>query len=229
MRSTTNRDILAMVGAALLASVLLNAGCHDLELARLRCSTSNRCPDGYACGTDGFCTRTAGGGGDGGVIPVQTPPGSTGKKQGESCTRAGDCATGSCADGVCCNSACGDACHACNLPNNVGTCVAVGRGEASRHGGCAKQDPASCGNNGLCDGAGQCQRYDTTTVCRQPTCSKVANALTPDARCDGQGKCASSGQALSCAPFVCRDDGSGCADSCNGNGNGNGGRAAPPG
>ena len=47
--------------------------------------------------------------------------------------RAGDCETKNCADGVCCDTACGDACHACNLPDNVGTCVAVARGSAPVH------------------------------------------------------------------------------------------------
>src|SRR5262245_1045380 len=97
----------------LMVLCLVAASCHDLALERLRCSVNGRCPDGYTCHDDGFCRRDGAG-------PVQGAPGS--KKQGEACARADECATGSCADGVCCNTDCGDACSACNLPDNVGTC-----------------------------------------------------------------------------------------------------------
>src|SRR4029079_16136804 len=87
------------------------AGCHDLELAQLRCSLAGRCPSGYACGADGFCRPNTSSG------RVAGPPGSS--KQGEACASNDDCVTHACADGVCCDTACGDACHACNLPDNA--------------------------------------------------------------------------------------------------------------
>jgi hypothetical protein len=203
------RAWLPALAAVLAAVVATIAGCHDLDLARLRCSTAGRCPDGYSC-ADGFCTQNADGGGT--ATAQQGPPGA--KNQGAACQNAGDCASKSCVDGVCCNTSCLDACHACNLPNNVGTCVAVARGQEPVHGDCAKQDPATCGTNGLCDGAGACQRYDDKTVCRKASCDAAANAVTPQARCDGNGSCVAADAPISCAPFVCKPDGRGCADSC---------------
>jgi hypothetical protein len=188
------------------ASIVAAAGCHDLELAQLRCSVNGACPGGYACGSDGFCRPQSGG-------RVQGPPGS--KKQGEACGTGEECVTQNCADGVCCDTACGDACQACNLPDNVGTCVAVARGKSPVHGGCDTQPANSCGTNGLCDGAGQCQLYDDTTVCGDAACDRGSNSFLPEARCDGRGSCATAA-ALPCAPFLCRPDGTACADRCGG-------------
>jgi len=185
------------------------AGCHDLELAQLRCSLNGTCPPGYACGGDGFCRRQLGDSGR-----VAGPPGS--KKEGEACGAADECITHNCADGVCCDTACGDACTACNLPENVGSCVAIARGQPSVHGGCASQPATSCGTTGLCDGAGQCQLYDDTTVCGDAACEKGSNTFFPEAHCDGRGSCAAAAAGLSCAPFMCKPDGKACADRCSG-------------
>ena len=195
---------------ALLGSAAMVAGCHDLELAQLRCSVAGNCPSGYACGSDGMCRRQSESG------RVAGPPGS--RKEGEACASADDCVTRICADGVCCDSPCGDACQACNLPDNVGTCVAVARGNPPAHAGCDAQPAASCGANGLCDGTGQCQLYDDTTVCGDAVCDKGSNSFAREARCDGHGACAGGGPALSCAPFMCRPDGKACADRCGGTG-----------
>jgi hypothetical protein len=207
--------------AALLGGV---AACHDLELAKLRCSTSGRCPDGYACAADGQCYRNAGSGGDaaagGGSVDgggsgggrVPGPPGS--KKEGEACAAAEECETRSCADGVCCDTACTDACRACNLPDNVGTCVPVTRGGTPVHGACAQQAGSTCGTNGLCDGAGQCQLHDDATICREAACDKGSNMLLPEGRCDGRGSCAIAAGGFSCAPFMCHPNGKTCADGC---------------
>src|SRR5512138_3394324 len=196
----------ARVSVWLPALITALAGCHDLALSQLPCSTAGRCPSGYACGADGLCRRQNDSG------RVAGPPGSN--KQGEACATDDDCVTHACADGVCCDTACGDACHACNLPDNVGTCVAVARGAAPTHGACDTHPPESCGTNGLCDGDGHCQVYDDTTVCGAAWCDKGSNSFTHEARCDGHGTCAGAGAALSCAPFMCRPDGKACADSC---------------
>src|SRR6188768_563691 len=176
-------------GKALLLSLLAGAvsavGCHDLELSQLRCSIDGSCPPKYACGSDGFCRKRSANG------RVDAPPGS--KKQGEACGGAGECVTQNCVDGVCCDTACDDACHACNLPDNAGTCVPVARGKEPVHGGCDTQAPTSCGTNGQCDGAGQCQLYDDATVCGAATCDKGSNTFLPEARCDGHGTCAGVG------------------------------------
>jgi len=201
MRSRWMLPLLSLLGAVAGA-----AGCHELELSQLRCSIDGRCPPGYACGSDDLCRKSDNG-------RVAGPPGS--KKQGEACGAAAECVTQSCVDGVCCDTACGGACEACNLPDNVGTCVAVARGNSPIHGACDKQAPASCGTNGLCDGAGQCQLYDDSTVCGAPACDKGSNTFLPEARCDGSGTCAGIGTGLACAPFTCRPDGKACADRCN--------------
>ena len=60
------------------------------------------------------------------------------------------------------------------------------------HGGCATQPATSCGTTGLCDGAGQCQLYDDTTVCGDAACEKGSNTFFPEARCDGRGSCAAA-------------------------------------
>ena len=134
---------------------------------------------------------------------------------GESCGAPGDCATGHCADGVCCDTDCTDACRACNLPDNRGTCVAVARGKDPAHGSCATQAASSCGTNGLCDGMGACQFHEATTVCGDAACDPASNSLTPERRCDGNGTCvAATGGALSCAPFMCNAARTGCADRC---------------
>jgi hypothetical protein len=191
---------------SLLAALVTAAGCHDLELSQLRCSLAGACPSGYACGADGFCRRQSENG------RVAGPPGS--KKQGEACASGDECVTHACTDGVCCDTGCTDACHACNLPDNIGTCVAIARGGAPVHDVCEKQSPQSCGTNGLCDGDGHCAVYDATTVCGDASCDKGSNTFVHEAHCDGFGTCAGAGTPLSCAPFTCRPDGKGCADRC---------------
>ncbi len=205
MRSV-DRMRVAVVSCTMAA---VGVGCHDLELQQLRCSLDERCPPGYVCGSDDFCRPQIGDSGR-----VVGPPGS--KKQGEACGSGGDCESKNCADGVCCDSPCTDACLTCNHPDNVGTCVAVARGGAPAHDGCATQPAESCGTNGLCDGAGACQLYDDTTVCGAGSCDAASNTFHPEARCDGHGTCAGGGAAISCAPFVCKSNGKACADSCNG-------------
>ena len=141
------------------------------------------------------------------------PPGT--RPLGEACGAPGDCSSGHCADGVCCDSDCSDACRACNLPDNRGTCVAVARGQQPAHASCATQPAATCGTNGLCDGAGGCQFHNAGTICGDAACDPASNSLTPERRCDGNGACAAAtGGALSCAPFMCNAARTGCADHC---------------
>ena len=207
MTPAQNARGVAIGVVTLLAIVMGAAGCHSLELSRLRCSTNGRCPTGYSCDTDGYCNQTSAGGG------AVRPPGT--KPLGEACAAPDDCASGQCADGVCCDTDCTDACRACNLPDNRGSCVAVARGKDPAHGSCATQAASSCGTNGLCDGMGACQFHKAGTVCGDAACDPASNSLTPERRCDGNGVCvAATGGALSCAPFMCNAAGTGCADHC---------------
>jgi len=208
MRADERKGVVLLACAVALAG----ASCHDLELTQLPCSTGRGCPPGYTCGSDDLCRRQI----DNSGGRVAGPPGS--KKQGEACGGADECDSKNCADGVCCDSACTDACRVCNHPDNVGTCVAVARGEGPAHPGCATQPPESCGTNGQCDGAGACQLYDDTTACGAPSCDKGSDTFSPGAHCDGHGACGAAAGGISCAPFTCKPDGKGCADQCKGNG-----------
>ena len=206
MRDTEHELLVAISVIGTLTIIMgAAAGCHDLELTRLRCSTNGRCPDGYTCSADGHCNRPTAGG-------AVRPPGT--RTLGESCAEPGDCASGHCADGVCCDGDCTETCRACNLPDNRGACVAVARGQRPAHGRCDSQPAGSCGTNGLCDGAGACQFHDATTVCGGAACDPASNSLVPERRCDGAGHCVEGGAALSCAPFMCNAARSGCADQC---------------
>lgn len=46
-------------------------------------------------------------------------------KNGSDCTMSSDCESTHCADGVCCDSACTGEFQRCNLPDQLGVCVAV--------------------------------------------------------------------------------------------------------
>ena len=65
---------------------------------------------------------------------------------------------------------------------------------------CDDQGIASCGSDGVCDGAGACRRYPAGVICKQPSCT--GSTMTLAYRCDGAGACLpTSGQP--CDPFVC--------------------------
>jgi len=120
-----------------------------------------------------------------------------------------DCASGFCADGVCCNRACTETCFSCAAPGAVGNCLPADVGTNPRK-DCSDQGAASCGTNGVCDGAGACQKYSTGTMCKQAGCD--GSTLTTAFRCDGTGTCVTTpGQ--SCAPFMCGTDGK-CLQIC---------------
>ena len=49
----------------------------------------------------------------------------TPQPDGAPCTLDGQCISGSCSDGVCCNEACDSPIDRCNLPDTLGSCVAL--------------------------------------------------------------------------------------------------------
>ena len=83
----------------------------------------------------------------------ETP--SQSKGMAESCSCDLECRTGFCADGICCTTACGQTCMACNLPNSLGVCALVPAGVTPNDPSvCAPSTPATCGQDGTCDGKG---------------------------------------------------------------------------
>jgi hypothetical protein len=72
---------------------------------------------------------------------------------------------------------------------------------------------STCGQTGLCDGAGSCDTYPQGTVCAPSSCSDGFG--TPVSVCDGKGTC-TSGAKSSCGPFGCAPNGSTCSRGCPG-------------
>lgn len=92
---------------------------------------------------------------------------------------------------VCCETACDQPCQGCN---GEGKCVNLalkpdGSGQSDAR--CAAEEKSTCGKSGLCDGAGQCTKWDNTTICTARHCDTNTGqsvAYLP-AFCDGQGAC----------------------------------------
>jgi hypothetical protein len=112
--------------------------------------------------------------------------------QGKACLAGSDCTTGSCVDGVCCDTACAGACQACSAAKKGqgadGVCGAIAAG-TDPDAECADQGAASCGTNGVCNGAGACQKYVTGTSCAPASCS--GGIATGASTCNGLGSCLS--------------------------------------
>jgi hypothetical protein len=172
----------------------------------LTCGTINDtgCGAALGCnnGKDGLETDTDCGG-PAANCPTRCP-------QGSKCNVSSDCAGGrACVDGYCCESACGGGCFACSQAlNGVGNglCRAIPNNNAAKVGSCALNPP--CGNDGLCDGTGACQKSLSGTSCGS-TCS---SATQSNNTCNGMGTCI-PGAGMSCAPYQCAN-GMTCAMSC---------------
>jgi hypothetical protein len=143
------------------------------------------------------------------VAPATCINGSCGKRgKGSACTANDQCGTGFCVDGVCCENACAGKCQYCANPSARGTCAPVRAGVMDPRASagltdparaCLDQGPASCGDDGRCDGNGGCQKYANGTPCRAGRCDATANTETGAATCQG-GTCRVPA-ARSCAPF----------------------------
>jgi hypothetical protein len=104
------------------------------------------------------------------VSGIQCVVGSCGPRpKGAACQNGSDCASAFCADGVCCNVACSGACISCNLIGHEGTCWPLEADVVDTRRICVDMGPSTCGENGLCDGVGGCQRYPSDAgACLQP-------------------------------------------------------------
>jgi hypothetical protein len=135
------------------------------------------CPGNFACASAQTCKTTCTGDADCGPnlgCDVAAAVCSIAKKgQGQACNADGECGTGICADGVCCDRVCTGRCRAClksltGLDN--GTCANIMAGvKATRPTDCPVQT-ATCGNDGVCNGAGGCQQIVDGTPCGTYCC-----------------------------------------------------------
>jgi hypothetical protein len=133
------------------------------------------------------------------------------KSLGAACGCHDECDSGSCVDGVCCSSACNGTCQACNVPGKAGTCSPVPAGmRPANPAQCTRDDIATCGSDGTCDGNGACRRYPDGTSCSKGTCDA---ATIVGAKVCKAGKC-DVGPNTICAPFGCKADTVQCIDKC---------------
>ena len=149
------------------------------------------------------------------AAPICSDAGGASKGKAEECSCNNECRSGYCVGGVCCDSACTDGCKACNLPSSLGTCAFVPSGVKSPDPDfCVAETPATCGQDGTCDGAGACRKYEDGTLCKNGVCDGdgVVNAKA----CDGKGSCTVDVD-TPCAPYSCDPKTSQCAEQCSTN------------
>jgi hypothetical protein len=161
---------------------------------RTSCTVDGDCVPGNAC-LNGSC----------GTRPKQA--------NGAGCLAASDCTSNNCVEGVCCDGPCDTACNSCNQMGSVGMCSPVAAGAADPRGRCMDQGVATCGTDGLCDGAGACARYPSGTLCMPGTCPANAHIIKNVFRCDSQGRCAAAAD-IDCTPYRCDRTTTTCLTSC---------------
>jgi hypothetical protein len=122
---------------------------------------------------------------------------------GAQCTSASECESAFCADGVCCNSACDGTCTTCAAANSLGTCVPADIGTDPRD-QCPDEGVASCGRDGVCDGAGACRKYAVGSICSAGSCT--GSTMTLASRCTADGTCPAP-MMQPCDPFICGANG----------------------
>ncbi|HET6149456.1 MAG TPA: cellulose binding domain-containing protein [Polyangia bacterium] len=162
--------------------------CGPAGSCLISCRTTADCSGGNVC-NGGVCGR---------------------KVQGASCMLGNECASGTCQQGVCCDMVCSSPCKACNQASSLGRCTNLPQGSAPS-GECKLSDPSTCGNDGTCDGVGNCRLHRMGTQCKPATCSGVTKTVA--ARCDGAGVCV-DGTTQPCEPYQCGTNGN-CLSVCN--------------
>lgn len=159
------------------------------------CTSDSSCVAGYYCNAAQACAPK---------LP-----------QGDACAGSSQCAGGQCVDGVCCNSACTGKCMACSTGTKGqgadGECGVIVAGQ-DPDSDCSADDPATCGQDGACDGAGACRKYAQGTSCKaDKTC---VGTFLKASICDGLGTCSLESGGADCAPHVCSNGK--CASPCGG-------------
>ena len=123
------------------------------------------------------------------------------KGLGAACTTGDDCSSSNCVDGVCCESACTSTCAACSnakTSQGDGFCRPIVAGTDPDN-ECAQDTQASCGLDGMCDGAGACRHWSGTT-CASESCTGAT--YTPARTCNGSGTCQTV-TTTTCGAYVC--------------------------
>jgi hypothetical protein len=77
---------------------------------------------------------------------------------------------------------------------------------------CTDQTSGSCGNNGLCNGTGGCQKYGAGTICAPASCSGFT--LSAARTCDGAGACQPAATMPCPNGFACNTSSNVCFASC---------------
>jgi hypothetical protein len=157
--------------------------------------TERAASDSGAGGRDGATATDTGGADSRGADGGSAGTGANGVR----CTGASTCASLHCVDGVCCESACGTACSSCAIAGQEGRCRAVAARAPDPHGLCVDSGAASCGTNGLCDGAGACARYPFGTICAPAVCADALDRFSTGI-CSGVGACTGIGRVACPAP-----------------------------
>jgi hypothetical protein len=159
------------------------------------------CPGGLLCAGGGVCKANCVSDAD--CVTGTFCDGGTGrcravKANGSTCDAAAagsDCQSGSCVDGFCCETACQSLCTACAMTKTGaanGRCAPI-RAGVDPDNECAAQDPASCGRDGSCNGAGACRLWADGTTCGTTCCDSGPGR--------GARPCA-----YACVAGVCRTD-----------------------
>jgi hypothetical protein len=139
--------------------------CNGVSPSCGPCGSDADCPDARYCAADRTCKPRA--------------------ELGQACHELGGqdcllpgcrvCQSGFCADGVCCDAACDGPCAACTAKvkgaGDDGHCGPIAAGTDPED-ECSDSGIATCETNGLCDGAGGCQRYPTSTGCAPAPCTR---------------------------------------------------------
>lgn len=138
---------------------------------------------------------------------------------GSVCTSGTTCASGNCVDGRCCGSSACTTCLACNVPNGQGAydgvCRAVGAGVAEPHGLCPIAASSTCGNDGKCNGAGACEKWNgSACTVATPACSDLHNAVNTAGTCNGSGTCAPGAPVACGTGYLCVSATGACATTC---------------
>jgi hypothetical protein len=172
----------------------------------------------YVCDATGgapACRTTCRAGSADCVAPAVCVNGSCGvtpkKADGAGCLQSSDCVSNHCADGVCCKTECTGTCVSCNQTGFLGTCRPVAAAKPDPHGVCVATSASSCGQSGLCNGAGACALFGTGTVCAAGTCN--GRFLRGPKHCDGKGACVAVAD-VDCVDYRCDPETTACFTTC---------------